>query len=69
MPLLGGEIKEDIKKQQHRPEAFSPENVRHSLEGEFMRLDLSSNLYQPSDSHMYPSVNQQFQRCLEHGYP
>ena len=37
--LSSGEIKEDIQKSQHRPEAFSPENLKHSLEGEFMRLN------------------------------
>ena len=38
-PLLSGEIKEDIKKQQSRHEAFSLENFRHSHEGGFVRLN------------------------------
>ena len=38
-PLLSGEIKEDIQKHQCRPEAFSLEILRHSQEGEFVRLN------------------------------
>ena len=38
-PLPSGEIKEDIQKHQCRPEAFSLEILRHSQEGEFVRLN------------------------------
>ena len=36
--MPSGEIKEEIQKHQCRPEAFSLENLRHSQEGEFVRM-------------------------------